>query len=251
MFDYGSSGTYSPEMWVSCTDQGHAACARWSATVGVRCTPSCTCCMSVVGARDPHLWAAGPRCTFSDALDVSNLTGSSIETMLRFHGCKVHGQRIKKCSGVYECSRQTYKTQYALTVAVIHSSSRDTIFSKNARARPSLTSSNIPVVLTSKCLQQHIVCDQKQLSHSANLLCMLQLAMAPEHAGNTAAYFAVCRSDGFNLSALLARPCCMLKTQCMAFTWQEFVQCSDACSRCLELKIQAGGLTCDQPGLPA
>jgi hypothetical protein len=66
----------------------------------------------------------------------------------------------ERCSGVYECSCQTYKTQYALTVAVIQSSSRDTIFSKKARARPSLTSSNIPVVLTSKCLQQHINCEE-------------------------------------------------------------------------------------------
>jgi len=137
----------------------------------------------------------------------------------------------ERCSGVYECSCQTYKTQYALTVAVIQSSSRDTIFSKKARARPSLTSSNIPVVLTSKCLQQHTVCDQKQLSLDVNLWHMLQLSMTWENAGNTAAQNAVCRSTGFNLSVLLLTLCCILKTQCTAFTQQEFVQCSDACSR--------------------
>lgn len=141
--------------------------------------------------------------------------------------------------------------QHALTVAVIQSSSRDTIFSKNARARPSFTSSNIPVVLTSKCLQQHTNCDQKQLSHDASLQCMLQPSTAWEHAGNTAAQNAVCRGDGFNLSALFTRPCCTLKTQCTAITQQKFVQISDACNKCPDFKIEAGGLTCDQPGLPA
>lgn len=165
-------------------------------------------------------------CTFSDAHNMSELMSSSTRNSVAcsMFVLSVHSQ--KDAVGC-ECSCQTYNTQYVLTVAVIQSSSRDTIFSKKARARPSLTSSNIPVVLTSKCLQQHTSCDQKQLSHNVNLWHMLQLATAPacspEHAGNTAAHFAVCRSDSFNLSALLITPCCTLEMQCTAFTQQECV----------------------------
>ena len=139
-------------------------------------------------------------CLVSDAHNMSDLTGSRTATVFTCCMVVLSVHRQKDAVGC-RCGCQTYKTQYALTVAVIQSSSRDTIFSKNARARPSLTSSNIPVVLTSKCLQQHKVCDQKQLSH--NLWHMLQLSMAWEHASNTPAESAVCRSNGFNLSALL------------------------------------------------
>ena len=60
----------------------------------------------------------------------------------------------------------------SLTVLVIHSWSRETICSRNARAIPSLTSLSSPVVLTSKCLhrEKHVWTPVDSF-HSSSVLC--------------------------------------------------------------------------------